>query len=313
MVGLWVGLAVMAIGGEEPKTDFSKFLENKYLLSDAQLNESLGKYKKAAKQYLDLSKRTEDPKTKAAFILSAADCFLLMPKNHRALEEYKVLVKEYPLYIPYGHVVEQLRQVAQNFVDGNGTFWGIRDRDAAVEVYRMILHEIPSVHVALQDRLRLSELLVELDRGEEAVNEYQTILKQDPSMVDIRIDLALLLSALSKKHDGDGSRRRAAVRHARLAMEQAPDHERKAELDAVLVDAQEADAASMLEQAKFYMVRSHRRLHAARRYLYDLQLKYPKTKAAAEAAQLLEDYKGLFESVTDEPEAAETSSPEQKK
>ncbi|HPY89582.1 MAG TPA: hypothetical protein PLT23_02580 [Lentisphaeria bacterium] len=291
LIGVVFVLAWAVVGRAE--SDFSQFIANRTLQGEAQELEIDGKYVKAAKRYLKLAKRTSDPKNQAGWTLRAADCYCTANKSHKALELYKNLLANAPFFVPYEHVVGKLRIIAERFVDGEGTFLGIRDKQTAISIYELIIQEAPSIHVSLQDRLRMVELLKETERLEEAVNAYQAILKLDPGLDDVRLDLAILLSELSKIGDGDGTKLRAAVRHAEAVKENQPEHPRRKEIDLLLRDAREQDAQRLLDLGQFYLRPSHRRTGAARRYLLDVLRDYPDTQAGWEAKKILDDNPSL--------------------
>ncbi|MBQ2336368.1 MAG: hypothetical protein II381_08645, partial [Victivallales bacterium] len=187
----------------------------------------------------------------------------------------------------YEHVVEQLRQLAEWFIVGDGTFLGIKDKDTGIQIYELIIREAPAVQVTLKDRLRLAELLDGSGRGEEAVVVYQAILRQEPGNWDVRAKLALLFLKLSKNGDGDGAKLRAAVREANIVLESNPNNPLAKDLKRLCRDAEAEEANRLLKNGEFYLLPAHRRPTAARRYMHDVIMKYPDSNAAKEARRLL--------------------------
>ena len=272
---------------EEQKSNFQRSQEQKQLQFDAIKAEAAQKYKKAAKLYKKLGKLTEDPSEKAAFLVKAGDCFLEANKTQAASLLYREVMQNYPLYTPYEHVIEQLRTVAERYASGEGTFLGLTDKTTAITIYFLIIQESPAIHVSQKDRARLAELLILCDRKEEAVNVYQDMLKLDARLDDIRLALAQLLLDLSKNSDGDGSRIRAALRHARIILQNNPHYARKDEVTQILIDGEETRADRLLSTARFYLQKSHYRPEAAKAGLQDLLNTYPTSHAALEAKDLL--------------------------
>ena len=270
---------------EESQVDMEKIQK---LQEKAVDKESKGKYAAAAKLYGKIGKRQKEHKLKAQAYLKEADCLFEANKTHLATKAYRELMKEYALYVPFERVVENLRKLAENFAEGNGTLFGVRDRSEAIETYFFILTEAPAITVSLADRLRLAQLLVKEKRREEAVMVYQEILKMDPMLDDVRLEMALVLLDLCKSGDGDGSIRRAATRHAKIILDHNPDYKRKEELELILTDALEEEAGRLLELGKFYLRPVHLNPPASRKYLLELLQKFPGTKAAWEAKNLLE-------------------------
>ena len=279
---------VFAAGGEEDElSGFALFEKLRAMKLEAQAAMVKEDYVEAAKIYRRMARYEKNRARSAAYLLRGADCLMQAKKGHRALEEYTNLLENYPLYVPYEHVVEQLRQLAEWFIIGDGTFLGIKDKDTGIQIYELIIREAPAVQVTLKDRLRLAELLDGSGRGEEAVVVYQAILRQEPGNWDVRAKLALLFLKLSKNGDGDGAKLRAAVREANIVLQSNPDNSLAKELKRLCRDAEAEEANRLLKNGEFYLLPAHRRPSAARRYMHDVIMKYPDSNAAKEARRLL--------------------------
>ena len=280
--------SVFAEGGEEDElSGFELFEKLRAMKLEAQAAMVKEDYVEAAKIYRRMARYEKNRARSAAYLLRGADCLMQAKKGHRALEEYTNLLENYPLYVPYEHVVEQLRQLAEWFIVGDGTFLGIKDKDTGIQIYELIIREAPAVQVTLKDRLRLAELLEGSGRGEEAVVVYQAILRQEPGNWDVRAKLALLFLKLSKNGDGDGAKLRAAVREANIVLESNPDNPLAKDLKRLCRDAEVEEADRLLKNGQFYLLPAHRRPSAARRYMHDVIMKYPDSNAAKEARRLL--------------------------
>ncbi len=280
--------SVFAEGGEEDElSGFALFEKLRAMKLEAQAAMVKEDYVEAAKIYRRMARYEKNRARSAAYLLRGADCLMQAKKGHRALEEYTNLLENYPLYVPYEHVVEQLRQLAEWFIVGDGTFLGIKDKDTGIQIYELIIREAPAVQVTLKDRLRLAELLEGSGRGEEAVVVYQAILRQEPGNWDVRAKLALLFLKLSKNGDGDGAKLRAAVREANIVLESNPDNPLAKDLKRLCRDAEAEEADRLLKNGQFYLLPAHRRPSAARRYMHDVIMKYPDSNAAKEARRLL--------------------------
>lgn len=270
---------------------FAEFTQLKYQIAEAEYHETAGNFRKAAKFYQAAKKLSKSRRQTATLQNKMADCLLLAGKIHRAREAYELLLKEYPLFVRYDQAIEKLRQLADCYEQGKGTFLGIKDPHAAVAVYELIIRETPAIHVSISDRYKLVSLLRQLDREEEAANVYLAILKADPSHAETRLHLARLLLRLSSKGDGDGRKLRGAAREAAVFLATVPDsHPDRQEAESILRQAHEIQGARVLQQAKFYMMKTHYRPEAARRYLHDTQRDYADTLAAAEARMLLQQH-----------------------
>jgi len=255
----------------------------------AEAKELSGQHTAAAKTYRRLGKASQDQTQKIHCLYKEAENLLLAGKIHKSYAAFEQLLRNYTLFVPYNNIAESLRQLADCFEHGKGTFLGISDEYTASKIYDLIVTETPAVHVSLQDRLKLAELLLVTERPEEAANQYQAILRKEPQLHDVRLKFAALLAELSRQNDGDGRKLRAAVREANIFLANTPeDHPGRTQAGEILQNALEDTAARLLAQAKFYLQKRHRRPDAARRYLHDIRKNFPDTSAAAEAHELLQ-------------------------
>lgn len=270
---------------------FAEFTQLKHQIAEAEYQEVTGNYRKAAKFYRAAKKLSKSRLQSATLQNKIADSLLLAGKIHRAREAYELLMKEYPLFVRYEQVIEKLRQLADCYEQGKGTFLGLKDPHAAVAVYELIVRETPAIHVSLNDRNKLVNLLLQLDREDEAANVYLAILKANPGHTETRLKLARLLLRLSSQGDGDGRKLRSAAREATVFLQTAPEqHPDRQEAESILRQAHEIQGARLLQQAKFYLMKTHNRPDAARRYLHDTLREFADTLAAAEAKTLLQQH-----------------------
>ena len=284
---LFIVVGMSSVLPAEELSAFERFRMVRQLEQEANDYLAESKFKKAAKTFLKAFEMENHRDRQAQFILKAADAFYKAEKGNLALEYYKKLLEDYSLYVPYEHVVDQLRGLAEHFVKGEMTFLGLKDVGAAIKIYELIVREAPATHISRKDRFRLAELLQKDDRPDEAVAVYQAIVKLDSRDWDARAELALVLGKLAKISDGDGAKTRAATREAKLVLSYMPDHEKAKDLLKLIANASDMNAQRLLEQAEFYLIPAHRRPPAARRYLHDVISKYPDTVQATKARELL--------------------------
>ena len=160
----WLGtmslalLSCAAVSGADG--GYSGYARHRELLREATKYENRGKYVKAARLYRRSALYAGDTKTKATLLVRRGDCFVNADKPYDAFDSYRVLLETYPLYVPYDHVIGNLRDLAERFVRGDGTFLGLRDKDKAIETYELILQEVPAVEGSVQDSMRLAQLLL---------------------------------------------------------------------------------------------------------------------------------------------------------
>ena len=280
------------LASDDDLSAFEKFRLSREYSVEAESQMAEGDYKDAAKNYLKTAELSTEP-AKTAYLVKAADAYILADKASAALRLYQELLQKHALQLPYEHAVRQLRVLAENFVVGKGTFLGLCDVPTAIKVYELIIREAPAPHLSEPDRFRLAELLQDEHRDAEAVAVYQAIIKHASRNWDARAKLALLLGKLARSSDGDGTKTRAALREANLVLAYKPDHPLANDLKQLVADSTELNAQRLLEQAQFYLIPTQRRPSAARRYLHDVITNFPNSQAATTARELLATHPDL--------------------
>lgn len=280
------GIAYCSPGALE---NFERFSQERAQLRLAEEKINDGDFAAAAALYGKAAANQRDQQKAAGYYLQQAQCYLRAKKAHKARQAYLKLLNSYLFHIPVEEVVEQLRELSDLFWRGEGTFLGISDPDAAIELYRMVIKYQPSINLSLNDRLVLADKLQSREHYEDAVKLCQETIKLSPENPDVRLRLGKLLVLLAKKGDGDGQRIRAAMREARSFLQLAPQSDpRRPEAEEIIRIGGEMCAAQLLDKAVFYMNKYHYRPAVSRRYLHDLLRDYPDASQAAEARALLE-------------------------
>lgn len=273
-----------------PLADFENFSETRALVRNAEEALSRENYKAAAKNYRKAAKIQSNEGKRAEFLYLEAQNLLRAGKPHDALDAYRNLLDEHLYNIPLENVLDQLRTLAEDFENGRGTFLGISNPEAAINIYTIIIRYEAGIQQSLGDRLALAAKYEKAKKVEEAVETYQQIIKLAPDDAETRLRLARLLDRESAKRDSDGHLGKAAIREANSFLQQAPkDDERRDEARKIIQDAREREAARLLERAQFYLNKHHYRPQTARRYLLDLNRDYHDTKAGADAKSVLDE------------------------
>ncbi|OGV70117.1 MAG: hypothetical protein A3K19_17600 [Lentisphaerae bacterium RIFOXYB12_FULL_65_16] len=302
-VGLlaWTGLSRTATGADA--TDAQGEVDSARrdaLLSQAQDCELRNDYADAERLLRKAAKFPADERVSAEILVRRGDCFMKRGKEHRAYELYKKAIEQYSLYIPFEGVVERLRAVAERFASGEASWFGVKERDMAIEIYELIIAKASSAKQAPADTLRLAQLQTEGDQKLEAVQTYRDLMKRYPKAPEVpeaRLDLARLLLDLAKGGDGDGALARQAQHELDLYLQAFPDHSRRAEAETWEAVANERQANALYRLGEFYLRPSHSSVGAARRYLHDVVREYPSAMSADLAKITLArlDQKGIQE------------------
>ena len=249
-----------------------------------------GQYAKAAKAYAKAHKYADGNQAHAAMLLGQADCEFETKHYHAAYLTYKKALESYPMQVSYDHVLARLRGLAEHFVRGEGVFLGIPNLSLAIEVYELIRDNAKAGSNAAADALRLARLQNQAGEKEEAIVTYRDLAKRypmAPESADARLDLGRLYLDLGKGGDGDGRLVRQARSQLKNFRKSAPGHPRMDEADLLLSIANERQAEAKYQLGLFYLRKVHRRLPAARRYLYDVVRTYPSTTSAMLAKLVL--------------------------
>ena len=249
--------------------------------------EAKGDYKDAAKAHHRSQVYAPDDRTRAKALLGEADGYYTAEVNGYAKDAYLNLLRSYPLYAPQDHVLQRLRILAEKYADGTiGTF-KMKDAPMAIEIYETIIQETPTAAGTIQDHLRLAELQIASGREIEAVVTYEELFRRHagrPQLGDARLAFArLLVEQAEAGGDGDGRLARQARRQLAAFVEEQPASAKRAEANQLIAQLDEEQAQTLYGLAVFYTKEAHRRLPAARRYLYDVLRRYPDTAAADQA------------------------------
>jgi tetratricopeptide (TPR) repeat protein len=98
----------------------------------------------------------------------------------------------------FGRAIPDLREVVSKSEDQEArqrlawALWQNRDREEALDQYRQVLNRDTTNR---QARMAVATLLIELERGSEAVGELETLVKAEPNRPDLQAQLADLLVA----------------------------------------------------------------------------------------------------------------------
>ncbi len=273
-----------------PLEEFENYDATRVLLREAEDHIAQEKYAKAAKCYQKAANLQTSEEKKAEYFYLEAQNLMLGKKDTKAFRAYRKLLKEYIYFLPLEDIMEQLRELAGNFEQGNGTVFGLKDPDAAIDIYQLIIEHEPDGRQSLTDRLTLAAKQEKEFYYERAVKTYQEIIKLLPNDPDARFCLARLLEKMAQERDADGVLSRAAIREARrfLEVSSAKDF-RRPEAEEILKSAHLREGARMLERAQFYLVKYHYKPEIARTYLLDLRRDFSDTPAGEQAKAILDE------------------------
>lgn len=271
-----------------PLEKFDQFVSQRRNIKKAEKQVAEGNFKEAAKSFKKAAVEQVTPEKTAEYYLREAESYLMAKKSSKAKEAYTNLLEKHLFYIPLDRVLEQMRELADDFENGRGTFLGFDDPGAAIQIYEMIIKYQPSVEESIEDRMVLAGKLAAYGSQAEAVNAYQEIIKMVPRDPNPRFNLGKLLFTLIRTGDGDGQRSQASIRELKTFLELAPAGDpRRAEAESLIYQARCKEAERLMERAEFYLNKHHYRPAVARRYLHDVQREFHDTPSAAKAKETL--------------------------
>jgi outer membrane assembly lipoprotein YfiO len=251
--------------------------------------ESRGKFKAAARVYKKIARLATIDMNQATAYLRQGDCEYTAGRERRTVDAYKKAI-EYTAYVPINRVVDRLRELAEAFAAGKASLFHVGDPDTAIEIYEVVQRYAPAGRNAAADSLRLAQLQAETDRTEEAIVTCRELLRRHEGSreePEARFLLAGLYLKSAESGDGDGYQTRQAQAELEELVALFPEHSSASESQRLLQSIRRKQAATTLELGRFYTSKSHLRLPAARRYLWDVVSLYGDTPAAGEARNLL--------------------------
>jgi outer membrane protein assembly factor BamD (BamD/ComL family) len=266
------------------------------LLTDAEYQEAniyteQRAYKKAAKIYHGLAKRTNAYTKKARLMQSEADCLFEIEKYGDADDIYQDLLKNYGSFIDYHHVVGRLRDLAQKYKNGKVSWLGISKIHKTIEIYKLITELAPAEDLVAVDNLNLINIYMDEEEYDKAIAQQQLVLKRYPQTEQATYAAFLMAKAyylMSLKYDQDADNALQALILFKDFCASHPDHALVKDAGVLQTKCEERLGRKLVDRAKFYWT-SHYwfRPVDARTYLYDAVSNYPKTAAAGEAGKLI--------------------------
>ena len=287
MLSFAVQAAAIPFFAPEPsREEFRTLVERAaaYRLS-GDFEEAATAYSKAAQ-----SKWVQSDEERARYLLHAAENHYMAEDYSESFTAYSTLINELPAHVPYEDALNQLRSIAEKFVTGQGVLFGFSNREAAIDVYTVILEVAPAGPRAAGDLLRLARIQTEAGHREQAVDTYRRLIREHPGRAETaeaRLEMAEELFILGRK----GAREQNLIQEARAVaesfLEHHTNHTRREDGMLLLSVIKEYQAEHLYELGSFYLNPAHRRQEAAKRYLSDLQDEFSGTVYAKLAAQKL--------------------------
>ncbi len=187
--------------------------------AQARADETAGKFKSAAEEYLAVELYANDPALKAEALKNAAANFRKAGLYGNELDCLIRLVNEHIHRIDFNEVVSRMYEIGFAFYDGHKDIYVswlpfIYGENKAEAAFKEALKQAPCAPQAARARLTLGILYEESGRPMLARDKFEEIMKLHPDSREHRmayIELAYLYYQLAQVGDGDGKNTNAAI------------------------------------------------------------------------------------------------------
>lgn len=258
---------------------------------------SIDNWIKAHDRKADLTLSTADEGSRVFFaeaLLVRGDALTAMGDEYNALYDYERIVKEYPGTDTFVTAVERELDIGVRYVAGmKRRFLGVRILDATdvgEELLIRVQERLPGSRLAERAGIELADYYYENHDLDLSAEAYQLFLENYRNSQYAMKAMQRRVYSTIAQYKGpryDGSKLLDAQILVKRFSSLYPAQARQAGLDeALLVRLDESAGLSMLESAKWYMVRGD--TPAARYTLQRLVEAHPQTAAAREAMATLE-------------------------
>ena len=291
------------IKGKDNDKDENIKIEAKDIKSTEKFQAGLRKFK--AKDYVGAADKFQDAEFLSRSIsMKAAAAKEAMKSYRKANLLYKEfivierLLNSYPAEVDFAKLVEREYAIADKYYNGHRDpeFWSLRwipwlvGPDRSEEMLKKALKHAPYAQNAPQAKLRLAVLLIESEKVLEGLKELREMIKNYPKSKYCKfayLELGNALFQLSLTGDGDGKFNSEALSVFKEFIKKYP---KAAEIDWIKkcqLRSKDIQAKRLLGIAEFY--KRIGRTAPAERYLNDILVKYPDSKAADKSEELLSE------------------------
>lgn len=263
------------------------------LITKAESAQQEKQYKSALKYYRIIEKESVNLRNRARAIVAQGYCQMRLGEQWKAYKLFRRALDDYATFVPFEEVLDYEFQVAGQFFGSKGKqVLGMRfsSDHMAAEIYDHIVEVAPYSRQAPEALYQSGVLTMNMRSYEESADKFRRLLNRYPRSEvagAAYVALADVLLRAAEQGDGDGLKVREARRQLSRFFSRHPDHEGVARARELELQAAEIEAGRLLELARFYVRKHHRRAAAARRYLKEVITDYPGTASAAEAEELL--------------------------
>lgn len=260
-------------------------------------------YYDAAKLFLDAELLADTVSLKAKAAKSAADAYRDANVLYREFQCIEKLLASYPALINFPLLIDREYEIADLFFAGHRdpAYWPLRwvpwlkGEDHSEEIYAKALKHAPFAHSSPSAKLRLSALLIDKGKPQEAMPHLREIIEKHSSSKICKfayLELGTALFELSQHGDGDGKYNQECVRILKEFIQKFPDAPEADWAKKTILKSKDTAAERILGIAQFYGRIG--REAPAERYLSDILRSYPDTVAAEKSEALLAEMDKTF-------------------
>ena len=253
-------------------------------------------YYGAAKRFLDAEFLADTVSLKAKAVQAAVEAYRKANVYYKEFECIEKLLNSYPALVNYPALVDREYEIGDLFFAGHRdpAYWPLRwipwlkGEDRSEEIYSKALKHAPFAQSSPLAKLRLSALLIDRGKPQEAMPHLREIIEKHSNSKVCKfayLELGTALFELSQRGDGDGKYNQECVRVMKEFVLKFPDASERDWAEKIILKSKDTAAERILGMARFYD--RINRPDPAERYLNSVLQKYPDTEAAEKSEELL--------------------------
>lgn len=204
------------------------------------------------------------------------------------------LITNYPSEINFNDYIEREDEIGNSFYNGyRETPWSwlpwIQNDNKCIEVYENILAQAPYAKFVPEMLIKLATSYLIDNKTQKAIDTYKLVINQynnSETAYVAYLNLADIYVKLSKRGDGDGAYASSARETLNDYIKKYPNTPELPWAKNTLETVYETQASQLLYLANYYNNKGNTDI--AKRYIKEILINYPETKAAVSAQNILD-------------------------
>ncbi len=273
---------------------FAADTEAEEAFNKAEIEYNQGNYRDAAKGFGDAQLLADSYMLKVNSLKSQAISYRKANMLYQEFLALKKLTEEYPDQTFFSYAILREYHIGNSFYEGyREQPWAwvpwIEDDDKSTEIYASILKQSPFASFIPEMMLKMGTRYVVNKKPDKAIDIYKKMILQYRSSPLTRfayLDLANIYLQLAASGDGDGSKLREARINLKDYVDKYPASPEIKWAKNMLKKTYEMEAMRLYRLANYYYKAGND--NASKRYIKEILVNYPDTKAVNKADELLD-------------------------